>query len=129
MNEIKGVRGKTVLVVEDEACLRLLIAEVIKELNLNVIALPSADVGYMVLEKNSGSIDLLLSDILMPGKLNGVDLANRVSVQWPHIGIVLTSGYEAQTLRGLTQAAQFIPKPWTIASLQNAVLHGIKSSI
>ncbi|WP_434137014.1 response regulator (plasmid) [Pseudomonas luteola] len=113
---------KIVLVIEDEPCLRMLVAEVLKELNLNVVALPSADVGYMLLQKHSAHIDLLVSDIRMPGKMSGVDLANRVSLEWPHIGVVLTSGYEAQAMAGLVKPPIFLPKPWTISMLQEAVV-------
>jgi DNA-binding NtrC family response regulator len=121
MAEKKSGPEKTVLVLEDEACLRMLVAEVLKALNLDVIALPSADVGYMLLQKHSAHIDLVLSDIRMPGKMNGVDLANRVSIEWPHIGIVLTSGYDAQTMVGLTKPTVFLPKPWTINAVQEAI--------
>lgn len=128
MAEKKSESEKIVLVLEDEACLRMLVAEVLKELNLNVIALPSADVGYMLLQKHSAHIDLVLSDIRMPGKMNGVDLANKISMEWPHIGIVLTSGYEAQAMAGLTKPTAFLPKPWTISAVQEAIFRLLTSS-
>jgi YesN/AraC family two-component response regulator len=65
----------------------------------------------MLLQKHSAYIDLVLSDIRMPGKMSGVDLANRVSLEWPHIGIILTSGYEAPAMVGLVKPTVFLPKP------------------
>lgn len=126
MTKKKSESEKIVLVLEDESCLRMLVAEVLKELNLNVIALPSADVGYMLLQKHSAHIDLLLSDIRMPGRMNGVDLANKVSMEWPHISIILTSGYEAQAMLGLSKPTVFLPKPWTVNAVQEAVVCAFK---
>ncbi|GGM18182.1 response regulator [Pseudomonas asuensis] len=100
----------------------MLVAEVIHDLGIDVIALPSADTGYMILEKHSDNIDLLISDIRMPGKMDGVDLANRVMSQWPHISIVLMSGYDGQALASLAKPTVFISKPWDIAALQQTLL-------
>ncbi|MFC6478962.1 response regulator [Pseudomonas asuensis] len=122
MTNQKVVPSKKILLLEDEPCLRMLVAEVIHDLGIDVIALPSADTGYMILEKHSDNIDLLISDIRMPGKMDGVDLANRVMSQWPHISIVLMSGYDGQALASLAKPTVFISKPWDIAALQQTLL-------
>jgi DNA-binding NtrC family response regulator len=128
MNADKALSGKTILVVEDEAFLRRLIIEVLNELDVQIVALPSADAGYDLLEKKAGEIALLVTDIRMPGRLDGVDLANIVCKKWPHINVVLTSGYDGERLVKLNQPAPFLHKPWTIDALQDAVVKALIKS-
>ncbi len=89
---------KTVLVVEDEHRL------------LRVTATRLADLGFRVLEAGDGTaalemlathpeIEILYSDVVMPGALSGLDLAKRVQELYPHVHVILTSGYSAELMR------------------------------
>ncbi|MFC6478467.1 response regulator [Pseudomonas asuensis] len=100
MNADKALSNKTILVVEDEVFLRRLIIEVLKELDVQIVALPSADAGYDLLEKKAGEIALLVTDIRMPGHLDGVDLANIVCKVAPYqcgFNLWLRCGTTSQT--------------------------------
>lgn len=99
-----------VLICEDETVLRELISEALESEGFTVIALPSADSGWTYLKHHAGEISLLLSDVCMPGRLDGADLARLVTEYWPDVGIVLSSGYTATTIPSPDKVA-FLPKP------------------
>src|SRR5205823_5789281 len=81
----------TVLVVEDEVLIRLMIADELRKQGLNVIEACSADEALSVLQ-SSVPVGLLVTDLHMPGKLNGLALARIVRRTFPMIKIVVSSG-------------------------------------
>jgi len=82
----------TILVVDDEIFVRLDIAEVLRTAGFRVIEVGNADEASAVL--NSGqSIDALVTDIRMPGSIDGIDLAARVRSAWPHMKIIVVTSY------------------------------------
>ena len=54
----------------------------------------------------------MFSDIRLPGELDGVDLARRVKALWPHIAVVVTSGFELRRPERLPDNVTYMPKPW-----------------
>lgn len=110
----------TVLLVEDDDILRLLITEALSMLPVKVIACPCADDALQILEK-AQMVNLVLTDICMPGQLDGWDLANVIWTRWPHLPVVLTSGHRHLTCEDLPQQSAFIPKPWTLETLYETV--------
>ncbi len=86
-----GGRGERLLVVEDNAALRRIVQRQLRERGYVVI---EAANGVEALEILAASdVDLVLSDVVMPGGIDGYELARRVKAQWPRIRIVLTSGF------------------------------------
>lgn len=113
-------RQKTILVVEDEALIRFTIADALE------------DAGYAVLEAGTvleavgklgqhEHIDLVLTDIDMPGGLNGIDLAKMVAECAPKISIIVSSARSHRDLEGLPDVAHRLAKPCTAASLLSTV--------
>ena len=85
-------RGRgTILIVEDEAELRRTIGESLSALGYRILEAQHGDEALEVVERHSGSIDLLLSDIVMP-QLGGVDLIQRMRANYPGIKLILMSG-------------------------------------
>jgi hypothetical protein len=82
--------GEMVLVVEDNASLRQIVMRRLKDMGYQVIAAEDADKALLLMD--SEKIDLLLTDIVMPGTMNGIALARLVQTRWPRTRIVLTSG-------------------------------------
>lgn len=108
-----------VLLAEDEFLIRYDIAEIIRDLGWHVYEASSADEGIAMIERGT-HIDLLISDINMPGETDGSDLASAVRSTLPDARIVLMSGMVRA--RALPEKAcdLFIPKP--VVDLQNSLL-------
>src|SRR5215468_9107311 len=79
-------KGETVFVVEDNEALRRVVTRQLGELGYRVLAAENAAAGLKLLDRQS--IDLLLTDIVMPGGINGRELARRARQRWPGIKIV-----------------------------------------
>ena len=91
-------RGETVLVVEDNAALRRVVTRQLGELGYRVLAAENAAAGLHLMEQHS--IDLLLTDVVMPGGVNGRELARRARQRWPEIKVIFTSGFSEARLNG-----------------------------
>jgi len=106
----------TVLVVEDDETLRLLTVEAISLLNVWVVACANADEALTVLER-SVPIALVVTDVTMPGSLDGLGLAKMIWVRWPSIPVIITSGKPLVSTVALPSHAIFLPKPWPLELL------------
>jgi two-component system CheB/CheR fusion protein len=115
-------RGETVLVVEDNAALRRVVVRQLGELGYQVVEAANAAAGLQLLEEQS--IDLLLTDIVMPGGINGHELARRARQRWPQIKIVFTSGFSEARLNGdlgpLPASTPLLSKPYRKEDLASA---------
>src|SRR6476661_880685 len=80
-----------VLVVEDEMVLRMRAADIVEDAGFCPVEAVNADEAISVLESRS-DIALLLTDIQMPGSIDGLKLAHAVHERWPSIKIILVSG-------------------------------------
>ena len=121
--------GETVLVVEDNAELRALTLDRLQRLGYRVI---EADCGSIALAKlNVGEkIDLIFSDVVMPGGLTGYELAARAREQFPSIRILLTSGYDANLAAKQDTTGsnlKVLRKPYRQADLAHAVREALEA--
>ncbi|MBT9301393.1 response regulator [Pseudomonas brenneri] len=110
----------SILVLEDDEIIRSLMVDVLEEFGAQVISFPSADEGMIFLERSSDPVDLIVSDIQMPGLLNGYDLSRVVAHRWPSLPVVLTSGNTAMAAQ-LGSTVRFLPKPWSTERLLDCV--------
>lgn len=80
-----------ILIVEDEPLLRFVTAETLRAANLDVVDLASADeaINYLLSETD---VDLVFTDVNMPGAIDGLALAKTVKENYPQIEVILTSG-------------------------------------
>jgi CheY-like chemotaxis protein len=107
-----------VLVVEDEDLVRMMAVDMLEDAGLTVVEAASADEAWAVLESR-GDIDVLFTDIEMPGSMNGFALASGVAERWPHIRLALTSGRCRPKPNDVPDHGTFVPKPY----LADQVLH------
>lgn len=106
-----GLVPARILVVEDEVLIRLALADALRGAGFSVVEASNADEALSYLQAG-GHIDLVFSDINMPGSLNGLELALRIRDDFPFLAIILTSGYElTQKLNGI---GRFIQKPYAM---------------
>jgi CheY-like chemotaxis protein len=82
--------GETVLVVEDEVLLRLSIATYLRDCGYKVIEAADADEAVLVLERSELDIDVLFTDIEMPGAMDGFGLAQWTRANRPGLDVILT---------------------------------------
>lgn len=100
----------TALVVEDDPAQRDMICLLLEESGYDVIQCESAEAAARVLEKNSGALCLLMTDVQLAGRMDGVALAHFAKERNPRLDVVVTSGRPlAQTL---PEGAKFWAKPW-----------------
>ncbi len=115
-------RGESVLVVEDNEALRRVVTRQLGELGYRVLAAENAAAGLELLDRQS--IDLLLTDIVMPGGINGRELARRARQRRPGIKIVFTSGFSEARLNGdagpLAACTPLLSKPYRKEDLASA---------
>lgn len=107
-----------VLVVEDEPLLRSLLADELRDAGLNVVEAANADeaLAYVHVNRN---IDLVFSDIQMPGSLNGIGLAASLRATDPALPVILTSGNVVPDT--VPDLSAFIPKPYRLAEAVSLV--------
>jgi DNA-binding NtrC family response regulator len=102
--------SRRVLLAEDDAVLRELIAEAMRDSGLTVIEVQSADEAKRYLQAG-GHADLVFSDVEMPGSMNGIELGRWVRRNHPEMRLILTSGTMAI---GARELGIFISKPYRI---------------
>ena len=104
-------RKAVVLIVEDDALIRMLVADSAEDAGFEVLEAANADEAVRILESRS-DIRIIFTDIDMPGFMDGVRLAAVVRSRWPPIEIILTSGYRKIGDGDLPDRSVFIPKPY-----------------
>jgi PAS domain S-box-containing protein len=113
----------TVLVVEDEPVGRDMTTQMLTRSGYRVIAVADGAEAMAQLAGLGEPIDVLVTDVIMP-HMSGIELAGLVMDRYPDVGVVMLSGYTAETLnleRVTTRGARFVPKPVTSSQLVMAV--------
>ena len=109
-----------VLVVEDEGFVRMVAVDMLEDEGFTVLEVATADDAWPLLEGRS-DIDVLFTDINMPGRMDGLTLAARVAERWPHIRLVLTSGRRGLSTHEIPDHGQFVQKPYDHSDLVSAI--------
>jgi DNA-binding NtrC family response regulator len=107
-----GKQAPIALIVEDDPDLRVLGAALLEETELRVVECEDAEKAIGVLAREGENVALVFADIRLPGLLDGVDLARQIKAVWPHISIIVTSGYSARRPETLPDNVAYMPKPW-----------------
>ena len=115
--------GETVLVVEDDPRLRQVTCDRIADLGYRVLVASDGATAMHVLDQHPG-VQLLFSDIVMPGGMSGLDLARRGRERYPALRVVLTTGYAPELVdeTGENIGMLILLKPYRKAELAT-VLH------
>lgn len=113
--------GKTILVVEDNQKVRDLTVARVRELGLTVLSCVDGDTAARILE-TTPDIDALFTDLVLPGTLDGLALADHVAQRFPDIKILLTSGYAEDILSKVGQKLPYdiLRKPYRQKDLATA---------
>jgi DNA-binding NtrC family response regulator len=109
----------TMLVVEDEESLRELITEFFCSNGFQVLSAADADEAMRLLQSPAGDISILLSDIRMPGSMDGIQLADWVHARAPHLPVLLASGYHGRD--DYDGRYEIVPKPYALDHMLDRV--------
>ncbi len=121
MAEVLGPdSARLILVVEDEVDVRRSAVEALRAMGYRTVEVESAAEALHLLERQP-AIDLLLTDVRMPGDMDGAELAFTVKSRWPSVGIVVLSGYFDPKASRLPVGASFLSKPYRIKELKVAI--------
>ena len=101
-----------VLVVEDEFLIRLSTVQMVEEAGCETLEAASADEALAVLVRRP-DIDVVFTDVNMPGSMNGLELAQSIAEHWPSVRVVLTTGKVIVRDKDLPEDNRFIPKPFS----------------
>jgi signal transduction histidine kinase/CheY-like chemotaxis protein len=105
--------GETLLMVEDELAIRALAAELLREAGYRVLEAANPDEALLLGDRHEGVIDLLVTDIVMPGA-TGVALAEQLLTRYPGMGVLYITGYSRDELtrRGVSESVAALSKPF-----------------
>ena len=109
-----------VLIVEDEPLIRMGTVYLIEDAGFEVYEAGSADAAIALLELHK-EIRLIVTDVDMPGSMDGLKLAHYVRGRWPPVKIIVTSGHVKVTVESLPAGALFMRKPYDPAEITHKV--------
>jgi signal transduction histidine kinase/CheY-like chemotaxis protein len=119
--ETAAASAGQVLLVEDDDEVAALTVEMINELGYETTRVASAEAALGALA-NKREIDIVFSDVMMPGPMNGVELAQEIRRRRPNLPVLLTSGYaEAASRSATVHQIKIIPKPYRMEELRDAL--------
>jgi PAS domain S-box-containing protein len=117
--------GEAVLVVEDNPEVQETASMLLDQLGYRVSRVQSAAAALQFLEAGE-AIDLVFTDVIMPGELDGLTLARRIKEEYPDVAVLLTSGY-AKALHTLEAGLPLVRKPYQLQTLARAVREALDS--
>ncbi len=133
--DVQSVPGghETILVVEDEEALRELVCDILKRKGYSVLEAGTGAEALDLWQAHRSRIDLLLTDMMMPGGLGGRDVAERVLADRPELKVIYTSGYSIDTVSPEFNAnspdrLKFLQKPYDPETLARMVRDILNSS-
>ena len=128
--EVRG-NEETILIVEDEKSVREVILRTLESSGYRVLAARNADEALALAQASLTKIDLLLTDVIMPGR-DGVSLSEELRADLPDLKVIFMSGYseEATLERGLKiEESLFLPKPFTLETLATRIREALGTSV
>jgi DNA-binding response OmpR family regulator len=114
---------RTILLVEDDRSIRTFTTRVLRRAGFRVVTADSGDAALAAFARYRGQVDLLLTDVLMPG-MSGAELAERIRVDRPELPVLFVSGFPADLATGerlVPQGGALLAKPFTGVELVERV--------
>jgi CheY-like chemotaxis protein len=108
---------KIILIVEDEVLIRMVVADYLRDWGYHVLEAGSADEALEYLRRFD-QIDLMFSDVRMPGSMEGLELAQQVRVLYPQLPVILASGHLCPAEAGDTP---LLSKPYDLSEVAKKV--------
>ncbi|MBA9071677.1 PAS domain S-box-containing protein [Methylobacterium sp. RAS18] len=119
----RAEQGETVLIVDDEASVRMLVTEVLEDLGYTAIEAADGPSGLKVLQSDI-RIDLLVTDVGLPGGMNGRQVADAARISRPKLKVLFITGYAENAIIGnghLEPGMQVLTKPFVMEALASRI--------
>ena len=111
----------TILIVDDEVIVRRLVRVAIKDaVDALFLEASNAPEALKVAREHRGPIDILLSDVAMPGRMNGIEMAGQLCQSRPEIKVFVMSGYAPEAL-AMKPDWRFIQKPFGVSEIRERI--------
>ena len=110
----------TIFTVEDDASVRSLVREILEHHGYRVVEAETGDQALKMWPEIRNEVELLLTDMVMPGELSGLDLARKLSADKPDLKVIYTSGYSSELFSSdivLEEGRNYLPKPYFTAGI------------
>jgi PAS domain S-box-containing protein len=121
---VANVQSRTIFVVEDEAPLREMASTILKRLGHQVVVAQDGPEALSLWPHHRGKIDLLFTDMVMPGGMNGRELADRLQSEEPRLRVIYSTGYSTDLFSSgieLVEGVNCLLKPYNATALARAV--------
>ncbi len=113
---LQGAGLEGVLLVDDNDAVRATTAAFLRECGLAVIEAPDAQRALQLLE--TARVEAVISDIIMPGDMDGISLAETIRGRWPNLPVMLVSGYSARAADAQARGFPVLNKPYSLPDLE-----------
>ena len=110
----------TILIVDDEEIVRKVIRVALKTVDVVFLEAKDTTEALKIAREHYGHIDLLISDVVMPGRMNGLEMAAQLSQSRPGMKVVLMSGYAPEALT-MKPGWHFIQKPFPALEIRERI--------
>jgi CheY-like chemotaxis protein len=127
--ELEQGQGETVLVIDDEEPIRMLISDVLREAGYRIVEAADGPAGLKILQSEA-RVDLLITDVGLPGGFNGRQVADAARLGRPNLKVLFITGYAENAVIGnghLEPGMQVITKPFAMTALALRVREIIES--
>jgi len=111
--------NKTLLIVDDEVAITDAAYQILRDFGYKVFTASNPSAALKIVEEHGDSIDLLITDIIMP-EMNGDELSKKISLVYPDMKTLFISGYYSDILSGQAEE-YFLKKPFRMSQLANKV--------
>lgn len=114
----------TVLIVEDEVFVRMIGVDMLEDAGYRVFEAENADEALQILSGDA-HVEVLFTDIRMPGKMDGLALAEFVHARWPDIKLLVTSGHCCLSDQEVPDGGHFVAKPYRLDTVVDHIRKAI----
>jgi CheY-like chemotaxis protein len=115
-----SLAGPVVLIVEDEAMIRMGAIALVEDLGYEFFEASSADEALALLELHP-QITIVFTDVQMAGSMDGLQLAEYARRRWPPLKFIIVSGKHVENAAEMPLGTRFFPKPYNAAAISDAI--------
>jgi CheY-like chemotaxis protein len=120
MAQARATERKKILVVEDDPLLRFHVSDILGQAGFDVVESTNGAHALAIVAERF-DVEAVVSDVVMPGKIDGFELARRIRARWPRIGVVLVSGRKLPASGEVPRQVRFLAKPVRASTLLRMV--------